>query len=74
MYTAKYSGGEITIWFAAQGETTDYGPGTPTVTDPNMDTVEITGVEIFGHEVDADKLPADLLDTMRTLDLEWERV
>lgn len=63
-----FNGSEITVSFAAETEKADYGvPGSPVWDEIDPDTIEVTGLEILGVDVNLDDLPADLQSAVLAL-------
>ena len=70
---ATYLGDELHVEFSATGQLSDYGvPGSPVWTE--WVDVEIDRLEILGHDVDINALPAPVQEAIRALadDLEFE--
>lgn len=52
---------EITARVDCEMERSDYGvPRSPVFYEPNPDTFEVSGLEVYGHGVDINALPKNL--------------
>lgn len=70
---AEYRGSELTVHFTAETEQWDYGvPRSPTYTDVNPDTIQVTSIEILGEDYKLEDLPEKLQASILALAEEVE--
>lgn len=74
MFIGTYETEDIKIQLSCDGEETDYGvPRSPVFWEPNLDTIRIDSIELFGEELPVDRLPERLKDAILSLDVEFVR-
>lgn len=71
--TARYSSGDVGVWYSANMERNDYGvPGSPIWYEPQ--DIEVTMIEILGVEVAFEALPKELQSEVLAMaaECDWE--